>query len=87
MFQSFSTSAYKLHYMRTSTSLHFVLVTSPMAESLRFVLQRLYNGPFLDHVVRNPLVDTDSHRSGKGIDSDAFRSAVDKMLRNLPIFT
>ncbi|KAM0748618.1 hypothetical protein T439DRAFT_327882 [Meredithblackwellia eburnea MCA 4105] len=79
-FHSFSTSAYKLHYLYTSTSTHLVLVTTPMQESLRFVLRQIYTGPYLDHVVRNPVVGMDSQVSGKGIDNDAFRIAVEKIL-------
>ncbi|KAL8280751.1 hypothetical protein RQP46_006755 [Phenoliferia psychrophenolica] len=79
-FHSFSTSAYKLHYLYTATAYHFVLVTSPMPESLRYLLRQIYTGPFADHVVRNPMVQMDSASSGKGIDNDAFRVAVEKSL-------
>jgi len=85
-FHSFSTSAYKLHYMCTPTATHFVLVTSPMSESLRFVLRQIYTGAYTDFVVRNPLIDVDSKQSGKGIDNDAFRAAVEKTLKALPVF-
>lgn len=79
-FHSFSTSAYKLHYLYTATSYHFVLVTSPMSESLRFILRQIYTGPFSEHVVQNPMVGMNSAVSGKGIDNDAFRLAVEKLL-------
>ncbi|KAI5474479.1 TRAPP complex subunit Bet5 [Pseudohyphozyma bogoriensis] len=82
-FHSFSTSAYKLHYLNTSTSTHFVLVTSPMSESLRFVLNKIYKEPYAEYVVRNPMVGMDSAESGKGIDSDAFRLAVEKIVAGL----
>lgn len=81
-FHSFSTSAYKLHYLHTATSYHFVLVTAPMAESLRFVLRQIHTGAFTEWVVRNPMVDMDS-RNGRGIDNPAFRLAVEKFIASI----
>lgn len=82
-FHSFSTSAYKLHYLHTPTSNHFVLVTSPMTESLRFVLRQIYTGAFMEFVVRNPMIEMDSSVSGRGIDNDAFRAAVEAIVVGL----
>lgn len=79
-FHSYSTSAYKLHYLHTSTSTHFVLLTSPMPESLRFVLKQIHTGAYTDFVIRNPMIELDSAISGKGIDNDGFRTAVEKIL-------
>ncbi|GAA5824596.1 hypothetical protein JCM11251_000489 [Rhodosporidiobolus azoricus] len=79
-FHSFSTSHYKLHYLHTPTSFHFVLVTSPMNASLRPLLRQIYTGPFAEHVVRNPLASLDTQKGGKGVDNQAFRNAVEKVL-------
>ncbi|GAA5979106.1 hypothetical protein JCM11641_004975 [Rhodosporidiobolus odoratus] len=79
-FHSFSTSAYKLHYLHTPTSFHFVLVTSPMPNSLRPLLRQLYTGPFAEHIVRNPLASLDTQKGGKGVDNPSFRVAVEKLL-------
>ncbi|GAA5852825.1 hypothetical protein JCM8547_004698 [Rhodosporidiobolus lusitaniae] len=79
-FHSFSTSQYKLHYLHTPTSCHFILITSPMAGSFGPLLRQLYIGPFAEHVVRNPLASLDTQKSGKGIDNPAFRQAVEKLL-------
>ncbi|KAM0789403.1 hypothetical protein ACM66B_000230 [Microbotryomycetes sp. NB124-2] len=78
-FRSYTTSTYKLHYLHTPTSYHFVLLTSPTSESMRPLLRQIYVGPFLDHVIRNPLVDLDS-LDGVGIANAAFRNSVDKIL-------
>lgn len=83
-FQSFSTSIYKLHYLHTATSYHFVLLTSPMAESLRFLLRQIHTGPFTDWVIRNPLVDLDSN-NGKGIDNEQFRKSVEKLVLSINV--
>lgn len=83
-FQSFSTSTYKLHYLHTATSYHFVLLTSPMAESLRFLLRQIHTGPFTDWVIRNPLVDLDSN-NGKGIDNEQFRKSVEKLVLSINV--
>ncbi|BGP40902.1 Trafficking protein particle complex subunit BET5 [Rhodotorula kratochvilovae] len=79
-FHSVSTSAYKLHYLRTPTAFHLVLLTSPNHPSLRPLLRQIYTGPFNEFVVRNPLADLDTQQSGRGIDNKQFRRAVEKML-------
>lgn len=81
-FHSYSTSSYKLHYLHTPTSYHFVLITSPTQESLRFILRQLYTGPFTEWVVKNPMVDLDPS-CGTGIDNVAFRAAVDKFVAGI----
>lgn len=54
------------------------------ADAVRFVLRQIYTSPFIEFVVRNPLIDMDSKENG--IDNDHFRTAVDKMIRNLSIY-
>lgn len=51
-----------------------------MSESLRFLLRQIYTGPYTEFVTRNPMVGMDSRESGKGIDNDGFRLAVEKLL-------
>lgn len=79
-FQALTTSAYKLHYLATPSSYHFVLLTSPHAQSRRPLLRQIYTGPFNEYIVRNPLANLDTRESGKGIDNQAFRAAVEKLL-------
>ncbi|GAA6058205.1 hypothetical protein JCM3770_005012 [Rhodotorula araucariae] len=79
-FHSVSTTAYKLHYLRTPTAFHFVLLTSPNHPPLRPLLGQIYTGPFNEFVVRNPLASLDSQHSGRGIDNKQFRRAVENML-------
>ncbi|OCF30484.1 hypothetical protein I316_07866 [Kwoniella heveanensis BCC8398] len=67
-FTSYSTGTYKLHLFETLTNYKFVLLSDPSSDSLRFVLRQLYVGPFLEYVVRNPLVDVDSR--DRGVDND-----------------
>jgi hypothetical protein len=68
LFTSYRTPAYKLHLFETPTSYRFVLLSDPSADSLRFVLRQLYTGPFVDYVVRNPVVQMDSRM--EGVDND-----------------
>lgn len=42
-------------------------------------MRQIYMGPFLDWVVRNPLVELDSNL-GAGIDNEAFRAAIEKIV-------
>ncbi|GMK59059.1 hypothetical protein CspeluHIS016_0700740 [Cutaneotrichosporon spelunceum] len=83
-FTSFKTAQYRLHLYETLTGFKFVLLSDPSADSLRFVLRQIHTGPFMDYVVRNPLVEMDSRV--QGIDNDQFRAAVDRHMRNLTIF-
>lgn len=62
-----------------------MLLSDPSADSLRFVLRQIHTGPFVDYVVRNPLVEMDSRE--RGIDNDQFRAAVDKHIRSLTMFS
>lgn len=41
-------------------------------------------GPFIEHVVRNPLADLNSRT--RGIDNPHFRAATDRLVQNLSIF-
>ena len=60
------------------------MLSDPSADSLRFVLRQIYSGPFLEYVVRNPLVEMDSRE--QGIDNEYFRASVDRMVRGLSVF-
>ncbi|KAL4073977.1 TRAPP complex subunit bet5 [Scleroderma citrinum] len=84
-FTSYRTSTYKLHLYETLSGYKFVMLSDPSAEGLRFILRQIYSGPFVDYVVRNPLVPMDSRE--QGIDNEHFRATVDRMIRGLSIFT
>lgn len=85
-FVNYRTSTYKLHHYETISGYKFVMFTDPniAADTIRFVLRQIYTSPFIEFVVRNPLIDMDSRDSG--IDNVHFRTAVDKMIRNLAIY-
>ena len=83
-FVSFKTSAYKLHLYETPTNYRFVMLTDPSAENLRFILRQIYVGPFIEYVVRNPLISMDSKENG--IDNEYFRASLERMVRGLSIF-
>ncbi|KIY46759.1 snare-like protein [Fistulina hepatica ATCC 64428] len=83
-FTCYRTSSYKLHVFETMSGYRFVMLSDAGAESLRFVLRQIYAGPFIEHVVSNPLIRMDSRE--RGVDNEAFRMAVDRMVRNMPSF-
>ncbi|KAH9485433.1 Transport protein particle subunit bet5 [Psilocybe cubensis] len=83
-FVNYRTSAYKLHLFETITGFKFVMLSDPKTDSLRFVLRQIYVGPFLEYVVRNPLVKMDSRE--QGIDNEYFRASVDRLIRGLSVF-
>jgi len=67
-FVSYRTSTYKLHLFETVSGYRFVMLSDPNADSLRFIMRSIYTGPFLEYVVRNPLVPMDSRE--RGIDNE-----------------
>ena len=83
---NYRTSSYKLHLFETVSGYKFVLFTDPTADSaaIRMALRAIYVGPFLEYVVRNPLVSMDSKTYG--IDNEYFRSSIDRVMRGLPSF-
>ncbi|TFY72947.1 hypothetical protein EVG20_g66 [Dentipellis fragilis] len=83
-FVNYRTSAYKLHLYETMSGYKFVMLSDPLTDSLRFVLRSIHSGPFLEYVVRNPLVSMDSRE--KGIDNEYFRASVDRLVRGLSVF-
>ena len=83
-FVNYQTSTYKLHLYETLSGYKFVILSDPNADSLRFVLRQIYSGPFLEYVVRNPLVQMDSKE--RGIDNEYFRMTTDRLVRGLTVF-
>ncbi|KAG5648486.1 hypothetical protein DXG03_003097 [Asterophora parasitica] len=84
-FVNYRTSAYKLHLYETPTGYKLVMLSDPNTDSLRFVLRQIYVGPFLEYVVRNPLVKIDSREHG--IDNEYFRASIDRLVRGLSVFS
>jgi trafficking protein particle complex subunit 1 len=60
------------------------MLSDPSTDSLRSALRQIYVGPFLEYVVRNPLVDMDSKE--RGIDNEYFRTATDRVVKSLSVF-
>lgn len=84
-FVSYKTSTYKLHLYETISGYKFVMLSDPEVDTLRTVLHSIYAGPFLDYVVRNPLVSMDSKE--RGIDNEYFRAATDREVKSIPSFS
>lgn len=85
-FTSYRTSSYKMHLYETPTLYKFVLLSDPKVEgsAARFALRQIYAGPFLEYVVRNPLITMDSRE--RGIDNEYFRASVDRLMRSQAFF-
>lgn len=73
-----------MHLYETISGYKFVMLSDSNADSLRFVLRQIYIGPFLEYVVRNPLVTMDSREYG--VDNEYFRASVDRLVRGLSVF-
>ncbi|KAL5528630.1 BET5 [Sanghuangporus sanghuang] len=85
-FTAYRTSTYKLHLYETPSLYKFVLLTDPKIDgpAVRFALRQVYAGPFLEYVVRNPLIQMDSRE--RGIDNEYFRASVDRLMRGQAFF-
>jgi len=83
-FVSYRTSSYKLHLYETLSGYKFVMLSDPKADSLRFILRSIHTGPFMEYVVRNPLITMDSRE--QGLDNEYFRSSVDRLIKALSVF-
>ncbi|KAF7792310.1 hypothetical protein EIP86_003346 [Pleurotus ostreatoroseus] len=83
-FVNYRTSTYKLHLHETLSGYKFVMLSDPNTDSLRFILRQIYAGPFLEYVVRNPIMDMDSKEHG--IDNEYFRMSTDRMVRGLSVY-
>ncbi|KAF8135455.1 snare-like protein [Boletus edulis] len=83
-FTNYRTSNYRLHVYETISGYKFVCLSDPSTDGLRYVLRQIYSGPFVNFVVRNPLVPMDSRE--QGIDNDYFRASVDRFIRSLSVF-
>jgi len=83
-FVNYRTTSYKLHLYETLSGYKFIMLTDPSTDSLRFVLRQIYIGPFIEYVVRNPLVRMDSRECG--VDNEYFRASVDRLVRGLSVF-
>jgi len=84
-FVNYRTSAYKMHLYETQSGYKFVMLSDPHTDSLRFILRQIYVTPFLEYVVRNPLVSMDSREHG--VDNEYFRASIDRLVRGLSVFT
>lgn len=55
------------------------MLSDPLADSLRGVLRQIYAGPFVQCVIRNPLVEWENGEvegERSGVDNDAVSRAV-----------
>jgi len=83
-FLNYRTSSYKLHLYETPSGYKFIMLSDPSTESLRLVLRQIHVGPFLEYVVRNPLVTMDSREHG--VDNEYLRTSIDRLVRGLSVF-
>lgn len=83
-FVSYKTSTYRMHLFETISGYKFIMLSDPNTDSMRFILRQIYAGPFIEYVVRNPLMDMDSKEHG--IDNEHFRNAIDRLMRGLSVF-
>ncbi|XP_045461510.1 trafficking protein particle complex subunit 1 [Harmonia axyridis] len=80
-FLYYKTSKYTLHYFETLTGLKFVLNTDNHAQSVRELLQQIYNQVYVEYVVKNPLIDL-----AQPIESEIFKEKLDTLIKLSPIY-
>lgn len=81
-FLTYSTSLYKAHYFETPSNLKLVLFTDLTVGPAVSELRQIYDGPYLEYVVKNPLFGPDT----KTIDNVLFTMGVDALIQSLPGF-
>ncbi|KAI0180818.1 snare-like protein [Hypoxylon sp. FL1284] len=81
-FIAYRTSAYKLHYYETPSSLRFAMLTEPGALSMRNVLHQIYINLWVEYVVKNPLSPVE-HKGGEGVRNEMFEMGLDRFVRGL----
>ncbi|KAI7842439.1 hypothetical protein COHA_004078 [Chlorella ohadii] len=81
-FNSFRTSAYKLHFLESPSGLKFVLTTDPSVGSLAEALQYIYASLFVELVAKNPL-----YTPGEPFLFEPFSAALNKYMRTLGLLS
>lgn len=79
---AFKTSAYKLHYFETLTSLKVVMQTDPSVESAIEALRTIFSQLYVEIIVKNPLC-----RAGDRIENEHFSKSLERYVRSLPYFS
>lgn len=75
-----TTKGYRLHYFETLTRTRFVLMTDPLVQSQRQVLQRVYD-LYTENVLKNP-----TYKVGSPIELPNFVEKLRGYFVNLPYF-
>lgn len=78
-FQSLKTSNYKLHIFESSSKFKFILLTDPLQYNLIDELKLIYQGPFVDNVIRNPLIKPNQ----SVISNFSFNNKVENLLKSI----
>lgn len=90
-FVSYRTSAYKLHYYESPTSLKFIMISDIKVDSLRLVLHQIYVSLYVEYVVKNSLASVEHGRlnkdeEGEGVGVELFNMALDSFVTSLDAF-
>ncbi|KAJ1920598.1 TRAPP complex subunit bet5 [Tieghemiomyces parasiticus] len=84
-FLSYRTNTYRLHYFETASGLKLVMMSDPLAASLRDVLKQIYVHIFVEYVVKNALLPYDPKLS-LPISNDYFRAVLNNYVRGLSCY-
>ncbi|KAI6191584.1 Trafficking protein particle complex subunit [Aphelenchoides bicaudatus] len=75
MLRGYRTSAYKMNYLETNTSLKFLLNTDPDAVGIEDLLHEIYT-VYVDTVVKNPFLSAEDE-----VDSELFHRRLDDVVK------
>lgn len=81
MFNSYTTSTYKLHFFESGTGLKFVITSDPKTPSLANELRQIYSDLYVQYISKNPLYEL-----GTPITSSFFLHSVDTFVKGLKCF-
>ena len=77
-FDSFTTTNYKLSFMKTPTGLFFIFITKPDSYNYSKVLKTIYSRIYVKYVALNPLAEPKSL-----ISSPKFNKAISDYIKDI----
>jgi len=75
-FQNFQTNKYKLNYFETASGIKFVMNSDKRATGIQDLLRQIYSMVFVEHVVKNPLIDPNTE-----INSELFKQKLNDLVQ------
>nr|SVE93975.1 EOG090X0HJH [Scapholeberis mucronata] len=80
-FQCYKTSKYVLNYFETPSGIKYVMNTDLQSQGVRELLQTINSQIYIEYCVKNP-----AYNYGEPIQSELFKTKLDELVKQSPIF-